>query len=50
MPFVVVAIVFAMLAWAAWHFGVRDANILYAALALVLAAVALFFFFGAFIT
>ncbi len=49
MPFMLLAVIFGVLAWGAWHLSVRDANILYAALAFILAAISMFFFFGAFL-
>lgn len=48
MLFFGLALIFGGLAWGAWHISVRDANILYAALAFLLSAASLFFFFGVF--
>ena len=47
--FFLIALVFGVLAWCAWHISVRDASILYAALAFLCAAICIFFMFGVFI-
>lgn len=49
MTFFALSIIFGILAWCAWALSVRDANILYAAIAFILTAIALFFLFGIFI-
>lgn len=47
MTFLGIALIFGMLAWIAFEKSVRDANILYAALAFIFGAICVFFLFGA---
>lgn len=49
MVFFALAILFGVLAICAWNISVRDANILYMAVAFLCAAISAFFLFGVFI-